>query len=89
MDENKRAEITLSTNGYSGRYDSYFVKIIHKDNRKIVAKNFLFDEYMDIADSTSEGIIYMWEGLVFKLTMVLGGILLLLPNAISNDWLMQ
>lgn len=59
IDENKRAEITLSTNGYSSRYDSYFVKIIHKDNGKIAAKNFLFDEYMDIADSTRKYNLYV------------------------------
>lgn len=59
IDENRRAEISLRTNGIADVYNSYFVKIIHKENGQISVKNFLFDDYMDITASSKRHNLYV------------------------------
>lgn len=59
IDKNRRAEISLRTNGIADVYNSYFVKIIHKENGQISVKNFLFDDYMDITASSKRHNLYV------------------------------
>jgi len=59
IDKNRRAEISLRTNGLADVYNSYFVKIIHKENGQISVKNFLFDDYMDITASSKRHNLYV------------------------------
>ncbi|WP_121616730.1 hypothetical protein [Virgibacillus halodenitrificans] len=47
MDEYKRAEIVLVTNGVHDSYAGYQVDINHKDKGKITTHTFLFGDYFD------------------------------------------
>ncbi|HZK27062.1 MAG TPA: hypothetical protein VFD00_05960 [Thermoclostridium sp.] len=59
IDGDRRAEITLSTNGIAGAYGGYLVKIIHKRYGRVSSKNFSFNDYMDITDSTRRHGLYV------------------------------
>lgn len=47
MDDFRRAEITLVTNGTYNSYAGYSVDIIHKERGKITTHTFLFGDYFD------------------------------------------
>lgn len=65
LDDNRRAEIKLSTSNVANNYTKYNVQIIHKENGKVTSKDFQFSDYMDQKDRIDnrkdyDGKFYAW-----------------------------
>ena len=44
--KNVNAEIILTTQGTSGQYEGYLLKMVHKDNGEVTSEFFAFNDYL-------------------------------------------